>query len=233
MGEDAPGLRVSMSNGSHVLTFMSFLDGPVINFRGGHIHKLMLALKQRGFVAEEYNTEPEVQLMRDEKGSPLPANECGHFSVSDPDGREILFNTHPFERQPFEDALRGLPRQDGLDSHPARRGFQQLQIRFDTEKLDDNRQFYAMLGLTILRSSQSGKRLTMGYESCPPVATDLGFALQLQQAALKATSLIFQYRDAQALAATLQAESLHLREHEGDWIGMDPDGRPLIFRESL
>ena len=58
VGEDAPGLRVSMANGAHVLTFMSFLNSPVLNFRGGHIYELLTELSQCGFVIEEYNTEP-------------------------------------------------------------------------------------------------------------------------------------------------------------------------------
>ena len=36
-GEDAPGLRVSVGNGTDVLTFMTFLDTDVINFRGAHV----------------------------------------------------------------------------------------------------------------------------------------------------------------------------------------------------
>lgn len=229
VGEDAPGLRASMSNGAHVLTFMSFLEGPVINFRGGHIHNLMRALEQRGLVAEEYNTEPDVLLMRDAHGVPLPANACGHFSVQDPDGREILFNTHPRERQPFAEALQGTPRQDGLVSHPARQGLRQLQIRFDTQTLDTHVDFYTAMGLAVLHASASGKLVTIGHRSCPPASADLSFAFQLRQAMTPAVSLVLQCAP-QALAARRQSDSLRLVPHREGLSGMDPDGRHLILQ---
>ena len=230
VGEDAPGLRVSMANGAHVLTFMSFLNSPVLNFRGGHIYELLTELSQCGFVIEEYNTEPGTLLMKDERGDPLPKNECGHFSVSDPDGREILFNTLPVERQPYLNALRGKAGQGDFLHGALKFGLHQVQIRFDTVALDNHISFYQKMGLSILRVSESGKMVTMGLDVTPPSAAVLGFAFQLRKADSLATSLVFHCQDPKEMVQALEAAGISVVACEEGLRRLDPDGRYLIFQ---
>ena len=230
VGEDAPGLRVSMANGAHVLTFMSFLNSPVLNFRGGHIHELLTELAPSGFVIEAYNTEPDTQLMRNENGDPLPENECGHFSVSDPDGTDILFNTLPVERKPYLNALRGKASQEDFLHGALKFGLHQVQIRFDTVALDNHISFYQKMGLSILRVSESGKLVTMGLDVTPPSAAVLGFAFQLRKADSPATSLVFHCQDPKEMVQALEAAGISVVACDEGLRRLDPDGRYLIFQ---
>ena len=43
--------------------------------------------------------------MLDAEGNALPDNECGSFSIEDPEQHELFFNTHREEREPYEVAL--------------------------------------------------------------------------------------------------------------------------------
>ncbi len=232
VGEDAPGLRVSMANGTHVLTFMSFLNGPVLNLRGGHIHELLAELSQCGFVIEEYNTEPGTLLMRDESGDPLPENECGHFSVSDPDGREILFNTLPVERKPFLNALRGKASQGDFLHGELKFGLCQVHIRFDTVALDNHISFYQKMGLRILRLSESGELVTMGLDVSSTFEVDLGFAFQLRKSDCPATSLVFHCLDPKEMVQGLETVGASVGTCDEGLRCLDPDGRHLIFQGS-
>ena len=76
---------------------MTFLETDVINFPGAYIYALMTELDAAGLRVEGYNERADQQpLMVDEEGVPLLEKECGHFTVHDPDGHELFFNTHPF-----------------------------------------------------------------------------------------------------------------------------------------
>ena len=143
-GEDAPGLRVLLANGPDVLTFMTFLETDVLNFRGAHIHALMTELDAAGLRVEGYNERADQQpLTVDEEGVPLPENECGHFTVHDPDGHELFFNTHPWERAPFEAALHGGPARERQDSVPLARVIYCPAVA----DLPASQSFYETLGL--------------------------------------------------------------------------------------
>ena len=216
VGEDAPGLRVSMANGDDTLTLMTFLDANAINFRGADIHTLMAELQAAGVVVTGYNEMPDQQpLMLDENGEPLPDNECGHFTVHDPDGHELFFNTHPHERKPFEAALVGgvgeREREEGL---PAR-----LVYCLDVTDLDASLAFYDTLGLLTLRNSH-GALIT------PPAQhRTIDFLLQLRESG-RATSRLRFYGE---VGNVELLRSLGFVPDTLGWVGTDPDRRRVEF----
>ena len=216
VGEDAPRLRVSLANGDDALTFMTFLDANLINFRGAHIHRLMHEILAVGVVVTGYNEMPDQQpLMLDEEGKPLPDNECGHFTVHDPDGHELFFNTHPHERMPFETALAGAERE--RDERAGSLG--RLVYCLDVTDLDASAAFYETLGLRVRRSSGGA------WVTTPARHRAIHFVLQLRESRSPGSFLRF-YGDV-ANGDLLSAEGFD--PEANGWSGVDPDGRRLEF----
>ena len=187
---------------------MTFLEGDVINFRGAHIHKLMTELHEAGVRVTGYNIRADQQpLALDEAGAPLPENACGHFTVYDPDGHELFFNTHPWERAPFEAAIRAGP--------PAPSG---VVYCLQVADLAASQAFYETLGLRVV-SDAGGAWVT------PHARHEaIHFALRLRASTSAGPTLVLQW----------EAEDDPVRESagfgvcdDGRSIGKDPDGRVL------
>lgn len=215
-GEDAPGLRVSLANGDDVLTFMTFLDADLINFRGADIHHLMGQMQSLGVFVTGYNRMPDQQpLMLDEKGEPLPDNECGHFTVHDPDGHELFFNTHPHERPLFEAALAGeVGERDREDGSTGR-----LVYCLDVTDLDASSAFYETLGLRV-RRQVDGAWIT------PPAQhRAIDFLLQLRESERAGSRLRFYG----GVGKVDELRSLGFARDALGWSGTDPDQRRLGF----
>ena len=209
-GEDAPGLRVSVGNGTDVLTFMTFLDTDVINFRGAHVHRLMTEIEAAGLCVTGYNERPDQQpLMVDEAGVPLPENACGHFTVHDPDGHELFFNTHPWERAPFEAAVRGGP------AKQAREGAREGQVVYcvPVADLTARQSFYETLGLRV-EPAPDGAWVTPH-----PRDEAFHFTLRLRVGDAGGPALLLQRAAGDRVPGFVP--------HGDGWIGKDPDGRPL------
>lgn len=217
VGEDAPGLRVSLANGDNALTFMTFLDANLINFRGAHIHRLMDEILAAGMVVAGYNEMSDQQpLMLDEEGKPLPRNACGHFTVHDPDGHELFFNTHPHEREPFEAALAGgvvqRGRGDGSLGH--------LAYCLDVTALNASLRFYESLGLRVLLRDGDSAWIT------PPAKHEaIDFVLQLCECEKAGARLRF-YGGGGNVEVL---RSLGFAPDTHGWAGTDPDHRRLEF----
>ena len=214
-GEDAPGLRVSLANGEDVLTFMSFLDADLINFRGAHIHRLMREIQVAGVDVTGYNELlAEQPLMLDETGEPLPENECGHFTVHDPDGHELFFNTHPPERTPFETAMAAGRKNDDRTSH---RLLGRLIYGLDVTDLNASLGFYETLGLRVVRDPN-------GAWVMPPARHHAAhFVLRLRES--ETAGSLVRFYGGTASGDTVQARGF-ARLGTG-WQGKDPDGRRL------
>ena len=217
-GEDAPGLRVSLANGEDVLTFMTFLDADLINFRGAHIHRLMSQIREAGLAVTGYNEMPDEQpLMLDATGKPLPDNECGHFTVRAPDGHELFFNTHPHERAPFEAALAGGTTDEECARQPRLLG--RLVYCQDVTDLHSALAFYETLGLRAVRDSD-GAWIT------PPLGPRaVRFTLRLCEAGTAGSWLRFY--GGTASEGVLQA--LGFAKAANGWTGFDPDQRRLAL----
>ena len=213
-GEDAPGLRVSLANGSDALTFMTFLERNVINFRGAHIHDLMIRLQALGIRVTGHNEHPEEQpLMLDASGRPRPDNECGHFTVHDPDGHELFFNTHPHERQPFEAALAGVGGRSSRIEGPVLGRFVYC---LDVRDLAASVEFYATLGLGTAQDDHGAWIAVLGPRAIP-------FVVQLREAAGAGSVLRF-------YGGATNGDALRERgftRHGALWRLDDPDGHRL------
>lgn len=220
VGEDAPGLRISLEHGSQSLTFMSFLQDNLINFRGAHIHRLKECMKHAGIpltLFEEFKSEE--RLMLDEEGNPLPNNECGSFSIEDPDGHELFFNTHREEREPYEAALtRAAPM---LVEEPyASRNRPDVLYSLVVSDLGACIRFYESIGLLVVQEGE------FAWVYPPSNVGDTRFLIQLRLGESK--NAVIGLANSESSPETLEALGLEQVRPSGlTWHGQDPDGRKL------
>lgn len=220
VGEDAPGLRISLQYGSQSLTFMSFLQDNLINFRGAHIHQLKEFMKQIGIpvtLFEEFKSEE--RLMLDDKGIPLPDNECGSFSIEDPQEHELFFNTHREEREPFEAAV-SSPATSLVDAPYTERSRPDVLYSLVVRDLDACQNFYESLGLIVSQQREIAwvyPRKDVG---------DTRFLFQLRRG--EARDVVIGLKNLDSSAEELKALGLKPVGKSGmTWYGHDPDGRKL------
>lgn len=220
VGEDAPGLRISLEYGAQSLTFMSFLQDNLINFRGAHIHRLKKCMQQIGIpvtLFEEFKSEE--RLMLDDAGKPLPDNECGSFSIEDPEGHELFFNTHREERAPFEAAVSrqstGLI--DELHAEPSRTDVLHTLVVSD---LSACQRFYESIGLLVRTQGEAA-------QVYPPLDVgDTRYLFQLRLGDTKGVAITLY--NSHLNSEVLSDSGLDLTHTSGTtWRGHDPDGREL------
>ena len=154
--------------------------------------------------------------MMDMHGNPLPENECGHFTVHDPDRHELFFNTHPPERVPFEKASLQVPRHElGIPSD------QTLLGRFIcclyVADLRASQFFYETLGLVVVGLQERT------WVTSPVSHGNIRFAFQLQQSTQ--TGVVLRFHRNTYDGSTLK--TIGFSEHGEGWHGEDPDGRTL------
>lgn len=223
VGEDAPGLRESLQYGSQTLTFMSFLQNNLINLRGADIHQLKLGMRKVGIPITVFeNVESEERLMLDDEGNPQPDNECGSFSIGDPDGHEIFFNTHREEREPFEKAVR-TSSSTALETPWAKHLSRDLNYCLEISDLTASQRFYETLGLTVVRRGETASVYT------PTHYGNAQFVFQLRLGDPK--NVVVQLTRSKIDAERLEA--LGMEPADGPdvaWCGNDPDGRSLEIR---
>ncbi|MCY4128880.1 MAG: hypothetical protein OXG15_06515 [Gammaproteobacteria bacterium] len=220
VGEDAPGLRTSLEYRSQSLTFMSFLQDNLVNFRGAHIHQLKECMKEIGIpvtLFEEFKSEE--RLMLDDLGNPLPDNECGSFSIGDPDGHEFFFNTHREERAPFEEAVLSAPA-DFVGTPFAEQNRPGLTYSLEVTDLPVSQRFYESIGLVVT---------TQGDIAWVYPSSDVGntrFIFQLRQGLEKRVRIGLS--NSQSSIQTLQELGFERENRSREtWHGQDPDGRWL------
>ena len=220
VGEDAPGLRISLAYRSQSLTFMSFLQNNLINFRGAHIHQLKEFMKQIGVPITRFEEfKSEERLMLDDEGNPFPDNECGSFSIEDLDGHEFFFNTHREEREPFESAvievppaLVGMPFNDG--NKPS-----VIYSLFVTDLVASQR-FYESLGLVVSREAD------IAWVYPPNDVGNTRFLFLLRRGSGKRVAITLSQADLSPDA--LRSLGLEpVDKARVAWAGRDPDGRVI------
>lgn len=219
-GEDAPGLRVSLKYGNDALTFMSFLNDNLINFRGAHIHNLKLSLSNQGIKIKTFEElDGEERLMLDDQGKPLPENECGHFSVYDPDGHDLFFNTHPEERAPFEKAVLSPPSliHDTIPEHGV---LGKLVYCLVVTDLGSSLTFYERLGLHVRREGDRA------WIFPPRTHGNTQFIFQLEQG--KKKDVVVRFFQNSMDSEILERLGFKYHSDEGlPWVMYDPDGRAV------
>lgn len=224
-GVDAPGLRRTLIQGRTVLTFMSFLRRPLVNFRGASIHALVTKLAKRGFQIVDHNLpDPELQLMLDDDGEPLPDNECGYFTVTDPDGNEVFFNTHPPERAPY---IAASWLTDPALVADVSIPLGKLVLCLGVKDLATSVRFYQELGFDLL--DRGADTATLG--ALPPHVDEdpNGFPLELRQAVTADATLAFRCGDSEGVVATLRELGVELETTPDGSAFVDPDGRRIAL----
>lgn len=102
------GWGVLHNGGTEIGLFQGMMPRNIINFRGPHIQQLAAELRQRGFELDkeaQYDAEKyPAEWSRDADGNQLPVDGSGSFSVCDPEGVCLFFDTVPVER---DAALKG------------------------------------------------------------------------------------------------------------------------------
>ena len=91
--DEVPGQRAVLQHGSFHLALMSFLDSPLINFRGGDAFAIQAHMKQ-AFP----DLEGEAEHYTAEKYDATADGAC--WATRDPAGNEVLFDTHAGEQGP-------------------------------------------------------------------------------------------------------------------------------------
>ena len=169
---------------------------------------------------EEFKSEE--RLMLDEEGNPLPDNECGSFSIEDPDGHEFFFNTHREEREPFEEAL--LSPSPALTGTPFdERNRPSVIYALVVTDFVESERFYESLGLIVVRDGD----IAWVYPNSD--VGDTRFLFQLRKGASKRVAIAFvQSAIEPEVPQTLGLEPVYQAGLR--WNGHDPDGRMLEVR---
>lgn len=219
-GEDAPGLRISLKHGNESLTFMSFLNDNLINFRGAHIHRLKEEFKNLGIRVKLFEElKREARLMLDEHGVPLPENECGFFSVYDPDGHDFFFNTNPEERAPFEEAVLASPYLSD-QNQLAGEMLGRLVYCLVVTDLVGSLTFYKSLDLNVVEEGDCA------WISPPQSHGNTRFVFQLKQDGKKDVVIRF-YQNGIDRSRMVDLGFKRYPSEDGIWSCKDPDGRAI------
>jgi hypothetical protein len=143
---------------------MGFLKSNLMNFRGGDILALAKTLAERGFELQKRKAyDPSkwpAKYHTDDDGNALAIEDSGDFTITDPDGNALYFDSVPIERARYRAGDRyctaktevalvdGLPKLESMVYH------------LPVKDLATSKAFYERLGLSVL--SEDGKRCAMG-----------------------------------------------------------------------
>ena len=137
----------------------------------------------------------------------LPVDEGGMFSIVDPDGHHLFFNTHAGEeRASYEAWKRGSPgpgpQERKAMSSPVEMDLGQLVVCLDVVDLDTSVDFYRRLGMRLIERGE--RTATFAAEPARPNPRTL--PLLIRQAAIPRFS--FGFRCTAATVAALEARSI-------------------------
>ena len=82
-GDDGEGWAVMVRGSARIGLYKGHITETNLNFRGGHIGELLAAAREKGLPVEKVveHSDPH----------------CGSFTVRDPDGNVVFFDTAPEE----------------------------------------------------------------------------------------------------------------------------------------
>jgi catechol 2,3-dioxygenase-like lactoylglutathione lyase family enzyme len=228
------GWGVLHNGGTEIGLFQGMMPENIINFRGSHIQQLAAELKQRGFTLEseaqfEAGKYPP-EWSQDSQGNELPADGSGSFSVFDPGGICLFFDTVPVERAAFQSGAKfsfeALPNEMSEGLPP----LGDCTICFSVEDVAASAAFYERLGMVA-----EGGAADSGYVIFN-VGAPRDFRIGLYHNSHISEHLInFRGADVFATAERLRGEGLEVergpeRESDGSdglWL-RDPD-RNLVY----
>jgi catechol 2,3-dioxygenase-like lactoylglutathione lyase family enzyme len=199
--------------GLNRLVFMDWIPRNHINLRGPNIPDLARRLKDRGLTLR---LDPP--LVRDHPEAP----ECGAFSLFDPDGAELFFNTNPGERGPWETERWDWGYKPGAPVVPVTVPLGQVAVCVDSRDLEKSLRFYEALGCTPARWADGRSVVTFGPSADEASAAYVcRVSLLLRPARESATGLAFLCEDVDRASEEISRRGVKL---DGQSF-RDPDGR--------
>jgi len=229
-GQPEQGWAV-VGGGNCELNPMRGLPQPLMNFRGGDTPALAEALRQRGLEVRSFNLfdpakYPEA-YSTDERGNALPSEGSGDFTVIDPEGRGVYFDTVPRERALLEKGQRWTTSTLTGRWEEGQLPLGRFTYALKASDLDASRAFYERLDFRV--SMDDGDRGCVRMDSGDGRCT---LSLYLELSCDRA--VLFHGVDLDVLALELEARGLTIDRRPGPgggdalWL-TDPDGHVLIF----
>lgn len=229
----------ALRQGPTNLGFLSFVKANSINYRGASVHALVTDLTARGIECHGHNAGVRPVLFQDDDGNPLPDNEAGHFSVYDPDGYHLFFNTHPHERELYENNVWARPHLFGgklvPDDHmaeelakgPEGATLGEFIYRLDVRDLAASREFYERMGFAVEDAPDGATDLVGGH---PHMLEYPGaFRVRLRQANEPGFTFLFRSDDPSAIAKRVREASILVADAPGGLTITDPNGYELVL----
>jgi catechol 2,3-dioxygenase-like lactoylglutathione lyase family enzyme len=211
------------------LAFFSFIKFPNVNYRGASIHAMATELTSRGFQCWGIKQRgPETQLFLDDDGNELRDNEAGAFTIFDPDGYKLFFNTHPPEREPYENNVWGVD--DHMTAELAKGEEPALGnfiFRIDVADLAASRDFYERMGLAAEDAPDDAVDILGQHPHMLQDAT--AFAIRLRQADQPGATLLLRSDDPASVAASLRASGVDVEDGPDGPTLTDPNGQKLVL----
>jgi predicted lactoylglutathione lyase len=218
-----------LRQGTTALAFFNFIKFPNVNYRGASIHAMATELTRHGFQCWGLNHRgPETQLFLDEDGNELPDNEAGAFTIFDPDGYKLFFNTHPPEREPYEN------NQWAVDHHMAAElakggepALGKFIFRIDVADLAASRDFYERMGLAAEDAPDGAVDIVGQHPHMRQEPTT--FPVRLRQADTPGAALLFRSDDPASVADSLRASGVEVEDGPDGPTLTDPNGQKLVL----
>jgi catechol 2,3-dioxygenase-like lactoylglutathione lyase family enzyme len=227
-----------MNNGNAELALMKGLPSMWLNFRGADIGALATELKSRGFTLEpDYKPyDPAAwppELHTDEQGNTLPTSGAGDFTITDPDGRTIYFDSVPVERAAKDAGQRFAYASVTGDWSTGQPLLGTFTYCLNVNDIGRSVDFYQQLGLKLLHDQRGAGWAVLGYEDAQR------FQLSLFQGHIDRDLLNFRGGNVFELAeffksqGAVPASGPEVEQDGSDALTLhDPDGYVLYFNTS-
>ncbi len=202
---------------------MDFLQDLLVNPRGVNVVEVAGQLSSRGLEPVSHTPGGGGLVPITE----LPADGSGAFTVFDPDGNPVFFNTHPPELTEYAQwkAERPEPSMDVPVTLP----LGQLVVCFDVKDLAASTRFYRDLGFELAAETEDSATFT----ALPPHTTTAlapsAYPVLLRRAETAKAHLAFRCEDPKAVAASIRALGIDVEETPHGPAFLDPDGRRVAL----
>lgn len=236
-GKAEEGWAILNNATSEIGLFKGHITGPMLNFRGIDIQQLAAAMKLRGFSLEGEATfkakDWPPEWAQDAQGKPLPPEGSGSFTIKDPDGVALFFDTVPVERALYKKGQRFCETKITGELMEGQQHLGRLEYCINTKDAKASCEFYQLLGLTVITDGLQDNFAVVGCK------VPHQFSVGLYQGHIGSNLLNFRGGDVFAIAERLAAAGLKLKlgpEKEADgsnglWLD-DPDGHSIYFNTS-
>ena len=244
-GFNIPGQLRTVVQGHNLIAFFDFYEKLDLNFRGPDIPVLASELTALGFeIAVAHGSTlawdedkmiyahqlPDNDVARGIREKYPDILECGDFTVYDPDGLALYFNTNPGERETFEDSHASPVFPNGVSPVPVRLPLDDLVIRLDVVDPEVSASFYRRLGFsakvikagTLLRYTRGGTQ--MPRPGSPP--------LLLQASAQTGAEIAFLCQDVDAARTSLEHVGIIVKGSPPAFSDLDAREIQLISADS-